>query len=187
MLPNPEETVDLISKISLMENFIFCEMIINWWLEKFAILDNHLAELSFGFQQAFWIHCLILVQKWTFSWDYTTAFLKNRISAGNYMFKVNNKNSRTRCKICSKLTIKTPEQRHWFCSGVFIVNFEQIPHLVLLFLLLTLSRKMSAGMTLEPIQCANIRIQSFIWSVFSRIQTECGKIWTRKNSVFGHC
>ena len=27
------------------------------------------------------------------------------------MFKVNNRNTRTRCKICSKLTIKTPERR----------------------------------------------------------------------------
>ena len=32
--------------------------------------------------------------------------------AGNYMFKVNNRNTRTRCEICSKLTIKTPERRH---------------------------------------------------------------------------
>ena len=31
--------------------------------------------------------------------------------AGNYMFKVNNRNTRTRCEICSKLTIKTPERR----------------------------------------------------------------------------
>ena len=29
--------------------------------------------------------------------------------AGNYMFKVNNKITRTRCEICSKLTIKIPE------------------------------------------------------------------------------
>ena len=29
---------------------------------------------------------------------------------GNYMFKVNNKNTRTRGEICSKLTIKTPER-----------------------------------------------------------------------------
>ena len=28
---------------------------------------------------------------------------------GNGMFKVNNKNSRTGCEICSKLTIKTVE------------------------------------------------------------------------------
>ena len=45
--------------------------------------------------------------------------------AGNYMFKVDNKNTRTRCEICSKLTIKTPEQR-WHRSDVFIVNFEHI-------------------------------------------------------------
>ena len=34
------------------------------------------------------------------------------IPAGIYMFKVNNKNSRIRYEICSKLTIKAPEQRH---------------------------------------------------------------------------
>ena len=60
--------------------------------------------------------------------------------AGNYMFKVNNRNARTRCEICSKLTIKTPERRQWCHSGVFIVNFEHISHLVLTFLLLILSR-----------------------------------------------
>ena len=52
---------------------------------------------------------------------------------GNYMFKVNNRNTRTRCDICSKLTIKTPEWR----QNVFIGNFEHISHLVLVFLLLT--------------------------------------------------
>ena len=31
--------------------------------------------------------------------------------AGNYMFKVDNKNARTRCEVYSKLTIKTPGQR----------------------------------------------------------------------------
>ena len=30
----------------------------------------------------------------------------------NYMFKVNNRNTRTRSEICSKLTKKTPERRH---------------------------------------------------------------------------
>ena len=60
--------------------------------------------------------------------------------AGNYMFKVNNRNPRTRSGICSKLTIKTPERRHWRRSGVFIVNFEHTSHLILVFLLLTVSR-----------------------------------------------
>ena len=31
-----------------------------------------------------------------------------------------------------------------------------------------------------------MQIQSYFWSVFSRIRTEYGKIWTRNNSVFGH-
>ena len=44
------------------------------------------------------------------------------------MFKVNNKDTRT-----------TP----WRRSGIFIVNFEHISHLVLVFLLLTLSRKIA--------------------------------------------
>ena len=35
---------------------------------------------------------------------------KGSTPAGNYMFKVNNKNTRTRCEVCSKLTIKTAEQ-----------------------------------------------------------------------------
>ena len=49
---------------------------------------------------------------------------------GIYLFKVNNRNTRTRCAICSKLTIKTSERRQYCRSGVFIVNFEHISHLV---------------------------------------------------------
>ena len=33
--------------------------------------------------------------------------------AGIYLLKVNNRNTRTWCEICSKLTIKTPERRQW--------------------------------------------------------------------------
>ena len=40
---------------------------------------------------------------------------------------------------CSKLTIKIPERCHWPRSGVFIVNFEHVPHLALVFLLLILN------------------------------------------------
>ena len=53
--------------------------------------------------------------------------------------KFNQRSTRTRCEICSKLTIKTPERRHWRRSDVFIVNFEHISHLVLVFLSLTLN------------------------------------------------
>ena len=58
------------------------------------------------------------------------------------MFKVNNRNTRARCEICSKLIIKIPERRQWRRSGIFIVNFEHISHLVLVFLLLTLNMKL---------------------------------------------
>ena len=64
---------------------------------------------------------------------------------GIHLLKINNRNTRTRCEICSKLTIKTPERRHWRRSGVFIVNFEHISDPVLVFLLLTLSMYMPIG------------------------------------------
>ena len=47
------------------------------------------------------------------------------------MFKVSNRNSRTRCELCSKLSIKTPERRQWRRSSIFINNFEYISYLVL--------------------------------------------------------
>ena len=42
--------------------------------------------------------------------------------------------------MCSKLTIKLPERRHWCRSGVFIVNFEHISQVFLMFLMLTLDK-----------------------------------------------
>ena len=74
-------------------------------------------------------------------WETIEYFNWGVISVGYCMFKVNNKNTRTRCKICSKLTTKTPEWLDWHrygvsiinfwtcftpCSSVSIVNFEQV-------------------------------------------------------------
>ena len=43
--------------------------------------------------------------------EYIIFFKSN--SPGNiYLFKLNSRNTRKRCEICSKLTIKTPERRH---------------------------------------------------------------------------
>ena len=50
---------------------------------------------------------------------------------GNYMFKVSNVNTRTRCELCSKLTLKIPEQRQWCAHSL---------HLVVVGFLLTLSK-----------------------------------------------
>ena len=46
--------------------------------------------------------------------NYVSAKVKPSLNypAAIYLLKVNNRNTGTRCKICSKLTIKTPERRH---------------------------------------------------------------------------
>ena len=49
------------------------------------------------------------------------CFFHGKYSASNYMVKVNNRNTRARCEIYSKLTMKTPER-----SSVSILNFEQV-------------------------------------------------------------
>ena len=63
--------------------------------------------------------------------------IKTTDPANTYLFKVNNRNTRERCEICSRLAIKTPDGR---LSGISIANFEQISHLFLVFLLLTLNK-----------------------------------------------
>ena len=70
---------------------------------------------------------------------YHPMWAAEKFPVGIYLLKVNNKNTRTRCEICTKLTIKAPERRQWRRSGVFIINFVHISHLVLVFLLLTLN------------------------------------------------
>ena len=46
---------------------------------------------------------------------------------GIYLLKVNNRNTKARCEICSELTKKTPERRHFTpCSSVSTVNFNYV-------------------------------------------------------------
>ena len=60
------------------------------------------------------------------------------------LLKIKNRNTRKRSEtspeVSSKLTIKTPERRQSRRAGAFIVNFENISHLLLEFLLLTLNK-----------------------------------------------
>ena len=60
----------------------------------------------------------------------------------SYLCKVNNGSTKAIYEICSKLTIKTLERRQWDRLGVFIVNIEQIPHIVIVLPLLTLNKQM---------------------------------------------
>ena len=80
------------------------------------------------------------------------------------MCKVNNRNTR-RCEICSKLTINTPERRQWHRSCVFIVNFEHISQIVLLFLLLTLNMHVIADRV--PISKIGMGVLKFISNNFT--------------------
>ena len=45
-----------------------------------------------------------------------------------------------KCEICSKVTVKTTERRHWRRTGVCIVNFEHISHLFPVLLVLNLNK-----------------------------------------------
>ena len=66
----------------------------------------------------------------------------NAFLIGINMFKVNKKNTRTRCEIYLKLTIKTPERRLFV---IFVFNSKYISHLVLVLLKLALNNEMLVG------------------------------------------
>ena len=80
-----------------------------------------------------------------------------------YMFKVNNRNSRTRCEICSKLTIKTPERRHVVPQKVL-----WRPCIVLVSLLLTL----------------NIKAKSFITDVWQNPKSFSVRLFMKKRAWY---
>ena len=80
--------------------------------------------------------CLLLPHD---SWDYL-GFLIVAFPASIYLFQISN------VKPYQKLTIKTLEWRPWLRFGIFIVNLEQISHIILGFLLLNLSKEVPAGL-----------------------------------------
>ena len=106
-------------------------------------------------------------------------------------FKVKNKDTRT-----SSVTLL------W---TIFIVNFEHVSHLFLVFLLLTSKKfifvekvihRVKYGVFSGPyfsafglnteIYSVSLRIKFECGKVSLRIQSECGKIRTRNNCVLGH-
>ena len=69
----------------------------------------------------------------------------NTNQAGICLFKIKDVNNRTMGETCSKLKIRPPELRQWRRSGVFMNRFEQVSHILMVFLLLNLTKKMLAG------------------------------------------
>ena len=107
------------------------------------MIYNETIQSSFSIQKEgplAWLSCLIPICRRLFKTSESGEKRDGHTPAGNYMFKVKNSNTRTRCEICSKLTIKKTTNDDWRSSDVFIVTFEHISHLALVFLLLTLSR-----------------------------------------------
>ena len=92
-------------------------------------------------------HCLLLVTRNNVSFcssffkfviirSFTILYFVNFLEASSqqiFSCSNSNGNSRKRSEICSKLTITTPEWSHWSCAGVFIVNFNYILHVFVLF------------------------------------------------------
>ena len=52
----------------------------------------------------------ILHRQYAYSASFAPFINTGHYPAGNYMFRVNGRNTRTKYKICSKLTIKIPER-----------------------------------------------------------------------------
>ena len=78
--------------------------------------------------------------KFTSFSNYWHFYFSFSLPSGIQLFKNNSGNTRTMREICSELTIKTPESRLWHRSNAFIVNFEQVSNIVLIFPLLTLNK-----------------------------------------------
>ena len=127
----PKSVTDLQKKCWCQENFRVC------WHYELYLLKRH---IFLYLQTTFYISSIILT---SFRQGVVSPSLHletnnkrvllirvnnnisrfNNLSANTYLFKVNNRNTRKRLEMCSKLTINTSERRQWRCSGVFIVNF----------------------------------------------------------------
>ena len=88
-----------------------------------------------------------------------------------------------------KVKKKAPERDLWHCSGIFIVNFEHVSLVVLVFPLLILSNYMPTGYMLHPVlikfdtvsvsHCVrNILNKSSIWHLLVQSQQ-----WKDQNNV----
>ena len=141
---------------TLYANFSLFGSILRWWCKSVGLQFQDferkripLLTVPFTFD----FHFSITISTWdTILGHFLSQFwvddigtcqtfktLRQRFHKRIIHMKVNNRNTGTRCEIYSKLIIKTPERRRWRRSGVFIVNFEHISHIILVFLLLNLN------------------------------------------------
>ena len=127
-------------------------LVLSWWFGEIfqtsdvrKSLDNHLRMIISNKlikSVSLFKTALFYVPKYLFF--RMDSKLNQMYPAGICLLKVNNRNTRARCEICSELTIKPPEWRH---SCAFVVNFEHISHLALVVLLITLNMQLPARVT----------------------------------------
>ena len=67
----------------------------------------------------FWSNIKFIQHSWN---KYRCTRDKLKTTKSWHLPKVNNRNTNAICEICSELTIKLPEQRHWSRYSVFIIN-----------------------------------------------------------------
>ena len=111
------------------------------WKHTWMLVTVFISSLNFWKKTLFSLNILQnpidQIQIFKVNPKYSNSQQKHSLS-DIHLFKVNNENAM--CEICSKLTVKTPERRHWRRPDVFIVNSEHISHVVLVFPLLTLNK-----------------------------------------------
>ena len=105
----------------------------------------------------------------------------NTNQAGICLFKIKDVNNRTMGETCSKLKIRPPELRQWRRSGVFMNRFEQVSHILMVFLLLNLTKKMLAG-----INWFLLTKIKWTWEVYSQnLQFDSPpSIWHKRGNKF---
>ena len=128
-------------------NFIWKRLWHRCFLVNFKkFLRTPFLKSTFG--HCFWVHWFLRYTNIYLQATETICFHKNywnKKSKNISMFKVNTRNTREMCKICSKLIIKTPDWSQWHRSGNFIINFEHISLLFLVYLMFSSNGQMFAG------------------------------------------
>ena len=112
-----------------------------------------LVILMYVFDYLYLIQCFFFpLYEWLSSYidNVGSVNLSGNVLPNIYLFKVNNRNTRRRCEICSALTIKTPEQHQWILMNQWININES--------LLLALNKG---------------------WEIFNRNKGKSGQEWER--------
>ena len=77
----------------------------------------------YGSQCSYFVYCGCFKYLWACSVTESVTGTTRTISVGIHLLEANNRNNRTRCEICSKLTIKTPEVSLLLTLSIFHTMF----------------------------------------------------------------